>query len=81
MRVSYQRGHLRCVNRKDGPSRWEFLWRENDPLGHRIRRNTVIGTLDQYPTEELALEWSRDCECKLMRCETVNVNNPFSSPI
>ncbi len=56
MRVSYQRGHLRCLKRKDGPSRWEFLWRENDSLGHRVRRNTVIGTLDQYPTEELALE-------------------------
>jgi integrase len=54
MRVSYQGGHLRCVKRKDGPPRWEFLLRENDLLGHRIRRNTVIGTLDQYPTEELA---------------------------
>jgi len=47
MRVSYQRGHLRCVKRKDGPPRWEFLWLENDLLGQRIRRNTVIGTLDQ----------------------------------
>jgi len=54
MRVSYQRGHLRCVRRKDVPPRWEFLWRENDQSGNRIRRNTVIGTLDQYPVEELA---------------------------
>jgi hypothetical protein len=54
MRVSYQRGHLRCVKRKDGPRRWEFLWRENDLLGKSIRRHAVIGTLEQYPTEELA---------------------------
>ena len=31
MRVRYQRGHLRCVKRKDGPL-VEFLWRENDLL-------------------------------------------------
>lgn len=50
MRVRYQGGHLRCVKRKDGPPRWEFLWRENDLSG----RNAVIGTVEQYPTEDLA---------------------------
>jgi hypothetical protein len=30
MPVRHQRGHLRCVDRKNGPARWEFLWRETD---------------------------------------------------
>jgi integrase len=54
MRVRYQGGHLRCVKRKDGPPRWEFLWRANDLFGKSIRRNAVIGTVEQYPTEDLA---------------------------
>lgn len=53
MPLRYQHGYLRCVKGKTGPSRWEFLWRE-DFGGRRIRRTTVIGSVDQYPTEELA---------------------------
>jgi len=30
MRVSYQRGYLRCVKRKNGSSCWEFMWREQE---------------------------------------------------
>ena len=56
MRATYQRGHLRCVQRKNGSSCWEFLWREQDASGKRIRRTTIIGTADQYPTEGLAEE-------------------------
>jgi integrase len=54
MPVRYQRGHLRCVKRRNGPPRWEFLWRENDSSGRVIRRNAVIGTTERYPTEDLA---------------------------
>lgn len=53
MPLRYQHGYLRSVKRKTGPSQWEFLWRENVG-GRRIRRTTVIGSVDQYPTEELA---------------------------
>jgi len=53
MPLRYQHGYLRCVKRKSGPSQWEFLWRENMG-GHRIRRTAVIGSIDEYPTEELA---------------------------
>ena len=55
MTIRHQRGHLRCTKRKNGPSAWEFLWRENDDSGKRLRRTAVIGTIEQYPTEELAL--------------------------
>ena len=55
MTIRHQRGHLRCTKRKKGPSAWEFLWRENDDSGKRLRRTAVIGTVEQYPTEDLAL--------------------------
>ena len=53
MPLRYQNGYLRCVKRKAGPSRWEFLWRENVG-GRRIRRTAVIGSIYEYPREELA---------------------------
>ncbi len=31
-----------------------FLWRENDIAGKRVRRTAVIGTVEQYPTKDLA---------------------------
>ena len=29
MTIRHEPGHLRCTKRKNGPSAWEFLWREN----------------------------------------------------
>jgi integrase len=54
MRQCYQRGCLRRTKRKAGPDRWEYLWRENDVTGKRVRRTAVIGTVAQYPTRDLA---------------------------
>ncbi len=54
MRLRYQRGCLRRTKRKSGPDCWEFLWREDDPIGKRVRRTAVIGTVQQYPTDVLA---------------------------
>ncbi len=54
MRLRNQRGCLRCTRRKTGPSCWEFLWRESDADGNRTRRTAVIGTLEQFPTRDLA---------------------------
>ena len=54
MRKCYQRGCLRRTHRKSGPDCWEFLWRENDVTGKRVRRNKVIGTVTQFPTEDSA---------------------------
>lgn len=56
MRQCYQRGYLRCAKRNSGSTCWEFLWRETDATGKRIRRTAFIGTIEQYPTKELALE-------------------------
>jgi hypothetical protein len=54
MRQRYQQGCLRCTKRKAGPDRWEYLWRETEVTGKRVRRTTVIGTVEQYPTRDLA---------------------------
>ena len=51
-----QRGYLRCAKRKCGSYCWEFLWRENDDAGKRVRRTAVVGTLEEYPTQEEALQ-------------------------
>jgi integrase len=54
MRLRYQRGCLRCIKRKSGPDCWEFLWRENNAAQKRVRRTAVIGTVEEYPTKDLA---------------------------
>jgi hypothetical protein len=54
MGVRYQHGHLRLKKRKNQISCWEFMWREQGASGKRTHRTVVIGTLEQYPTEELA---------------------------
>lgn len=54
MSTRHQRGYLRCVKRKKGPAMWEFLWREVGPSGKLIRRTTVIGSIEQYPTQQEA---------------------------
>jgi hypothetical protein len=37
----YQRGSLRCTKRKAGPDRWEYLGRENDETGMRVRWKSI----------------------------------------
>jgi hypothetical protein len=52
----YQQGYLRCAKRKSGSYCWEFLWREDGVAGKRVRRTAVIGSIEQYPTKEEALD-------------------------
>ncbi|WP_035351519.1 tyrosine-type recombinase/integrase [Edaphobacter aggregans] len=54
-RTRYQQGTLDRVKRKEGPDCWIFRWRETDDSGKRVRRNKVVGTVDEYPTETKAL--------------------------
>jgi len=49
-----QRGSLIRKNRKQGPDVWQFRWSEKGPEGRRIYRKRVIGTLEQYPSEDAA---------------------------
>lgn len=54
-RTRYQQGTLDRVKRKEGPDCWIFRWRETDDSGKRVRRNRVVGTVEEYPTETKAL--------------------------
>lgn len=54
MRECYQQGYLRRARRKSGLDRWEFLLRETDDTGKRVRRTVVIGTVQEFPTEDSA---------------------------
>jgi hypothetical protein len=55
MSQNYQYAYLRRAKRKSGPHCWEFLWREHDETGKRVGRTAIIGTVEQYTTEEQAL--------------------------
>lgn len=54
MSERYQGGYLRCVKRKNGSWCWEVLWRESGPLGKQQRRTMRVGSVEQFPTRELA---------------------------
>lgn len=54
MNLRYQHGHIRYRKRKNGATCWEYMWREQDSLGKQVRRTTLIGTIEDYPTRELA---------------------------
>ena len=56
MKQSYQHGYLQRTKRKNGPDKWEFLWREIDDRGDRIRRTAIIGDIEKYPTEECSAQ-------------------------
>lgn len=50
-RARYQRGTLSPIQRKDGTRAWKYRWRETQADGTRKRRATIIGSVEEYPTE------------------------------
>lgn len=54
MTQRYQNGYLRCAKRKSSPSVWELLYRYRADDGALKRRTVQIGTVDEYPSRELA---------------------------
>ncbi len=51
-----QNGCLMQVPRRRGPSVWEFRWREPGADGRRTHRRMVIGTVEKFKTESLAVK-------------------------
>ena len=49
-----QQGSLIRSGRKRGPDVWQFRWADRGPLGKRIYRKRVIGTVFQYPEADSA---------------------------
>lgn len=61
MNLRYQHGYLRWMKRKTVGACWEYMWREQDDSGKRVRRTVVLGSIEDYPTRELAqAAWSRN---------------------
>jgi integrase len=52
-RTSYQKGSLKLAGRKKGKA-WEYRWREVQIDGSVRRKNIVIGTLEEFPSESAA---------------------------
>jgi integrase len=52
-RTSYQKGSLKLADRKKGKA-WEYRWREVQMDGSVCRKNIVIGSLEEYPSEAAA---------------------------
>ena len=55
-RTRYQQGSLKLAERKRGRKTWEYRWYETGANGKRNRRCLVVGTLQDYPSETLALK-------------------------
>lgn len=52
-RTSHQHGSLKLADRRKGKV-WEFRWREVQVDGSVCRKNVVVGTLGEFPTESAA---------------------------
>ena len=52
-RTSHQHGSLKLADRRKGRV-WEFRWREVQIDGSVRRKNIVVGTLEEFPTEAAA---------------------------
>src|SRR5260370_35598819 len=52
-RTSHQHGSLKLADRRKGKV-WEFRWREVQIDGSVCRKNIVVGTLGEFPTESAA---------------------------
>jgi integrase len=55
-RTRFQSGSLELSKRQNGPDVWQYRWRERAPGGKVIRRAVILGTVEEYPTEALALK-------------------------
>ncbi len=78
MRTRYQGGYLRLGRRKTGPDCWEFLWRDTDPTGRRVRRMAVIGTVQEYPTEEHAWKASNGLRASINEARNRQPEQPIT---
>lgn len=54
-RTRYQYGRVEPSPRANGPNVWVYRWRESNPDGKSSRKSTIIGTVEEYPTQAHAL--------------------------
>ena len=49
-----QHGSLTIKSRLEGPDVWQFRWSEKSVDGKRVYRKRIIGTIEEYPTQDVA---------------------------
>ena len=74
MRNSFQTGSLTKCKRKRGPDVWEFRWREQDASGKAVRRNLVVGTVNEIATKTNAKRALAALDLNINRPRTVLVH-------
>src|SRR5262245_56866485 len=60
----------RPLRRKTGPKVWEFLCWETDAGGKRVRKQTVLGNLENLPTKRQLKRKLTNCGCESIQSVT-----------
>jgi integrase len=74
-RTRYQFGCVERKNRRKGPDVWALRYREQLPGGTPIHKSTIVGTVEQYPTQSNA---RRAAQTLLL---SINAENPNSGVV
>jgi len=69
-RTRYQFGCVERKTRRKGPDVWALRYREQLPGGTAVHKSTIVGTVEQYPTESYA---RRAAQTLLL---SINAENP-----
>jgi integrase len=74
-----QQGSIIRCERKYGPAVWQFRWSETGPLGQRVYRKRVVGTVEEYVNSEAVRESVKaliakpTLTCRHMKAPTMTV--------
>ena len=77
-RTRFQQGSLQRVPRKLGPDYWVLRWRETDTSGVQVRRKTVVGTVEEYPTESKAQQAASALRITINQEKPREIQNPIT---
>jgi integrase len=77
-RTRFQQGSLQRVRRKRGPDYWVLRWREPNTDGMQVRRKTVVGTVEEYPTESKAQQAASALRITINQEKPREVQNPIT---
>ncbi len=66
-RANYQYGTVELSLRSQGPAVWVYRWRENGPLGRRVRKSVVRGNTEKFKTKAQALRVAEGYRLKINR--------------
>src|ERR1700751_2235248 len=77
-RTRFQQESLQRVRRKRGPDYWVLRWREPDADGTQVRRKTVVGTVEEHPTESKAQQAPSALRITINQEKPREIQNPIT---